>query len=34
VERLLDRQDRSTQPRVDGKDQVSQRLRERPLAAH
>jgi hypothetical protein len=34
VEWLFDLQDRPAQPRVRGHDQVPQRLRERPLAAH
>jgi hypothetical protein len=34
VEWLLDLQDRPAQPHVRGHDQVPQRLRERPLAAH
>jgi hypothetical protein len=34
VKRLFDLQDRPAQPRIRGKDQVPQRLRERPLAAH
>ena len=34
VERLFDLQDGPAQPRVRGKDQVPQRLRERPLAVH
>jgi len=34
VERLFDLQDPPAQPSVRDKDQVPQRLRERPLAAH
>lgn len=34
MEGLLDAQDRAAQPRVGGQDQVPERLREGPLAAH